>query len=357
MDLAQATFTEDDGNLFRVDDPQLRAEALRYSILPRMTIPMNEAIALVKDIFNIDVLNDSIISMYPNFRKNRPTKLTHYYESAFVGLGGRRTKNNWKGFSRKDGREVQILPFRFGFQLTEDGLDLLLENNWVKGLTPESYRKILKFHIDYEPLTCALCLWTRIGPMLFHGDGCSPIASLGDHYRFMAENDIFDNTFLSLTSIPFPISREQLETAISSYILFFPIYDSYIQMALGNPTRFEELVEKANAWVVSWIDDENTSKQPVNASAEGFGADYDLKAEKRIKVMPALRWQVFKRDNWKCASCGRGAHDDIILQIDHIVPRSKGGGTTLDNLQTLCHVCNIGKSNKDDTDLRNSSAG
>ncbi|WP_346433177.1 HNH endonuclease [Sphaerotilus microaerophilus] len=72
--------------------------------------------------------------------------------------------------------------------------------------------------------------------------------------------------------------------------------------------------------------------------------------------MPALRWQVFQRDRWKCVACGRGSHDDVILHVDHILPRSRGGTDSLDNFQTLCDRCNIGKSNRDDTDLRSAES-
>jgi 5-methylcytosine-specific restriction endonuclease McrA len=75
-------------------------------------------------------------------------------------------------------------------------------------------------------------------------------------------------------------------------------------------------------------------------------------AEQRVKVMPAIRWQVFQRDGWKCVACGRAPGHDVILHIDHIIPRSRGGTDTLDNYQTLCSLCNLGKSNRDDTDLR-----
>jgi 5-methylcytosine-specific restriction endonuclease McrA len=76
-------------------------------------------------------------------------------------------------------------------------------------------------------------------------------------------------------------------------------------------------------------------------------------ADSKIKVMPAMRWQVFQRDNWKCVSCGRTPiRDDVTLHVDHINPRSKGGKDLLENYQTLCSVCNLGKSNKDNTNLR-----
>ncbi len=60
-----------------------------------------------------------------------------------------------------------------------------------------------------------------------------------------------------------------------------------------------------------------------------------------------LRFLVMKRDNFKCCMCGASPATDsaVELHIDHIVPWSKGGETTFDNLQTLCSKCNLGKSN------------
>jgi len=63
-----------------------------------------------------------------------------------------------------------------------------------------------------------------------------------------------------------------------------------------------------------------------------------------------LRYQVLCRDNFSCRKCGASPAKDssITLHIDHIIPWSKGGLTTLDNLQTLCSKCNLGKSNQSD---------
>ena len=60
-----------------------------------------------------------------------------------------------------------------------------------------------------------------------------------------------------------------------------------------------------------------------------------------------LRFMVMKRDNFKCCMCGRSpaTTPGLELHIDHIIPWSKGGETTFDNLQTLCSDCNLGKSN------------
>jgi len=60
-----------------------------------------------------------------------------------------------------------------------------------------------------------------------------------------------------------------------------------------------------------------------------------------------LRWKVLQRDSFKCCKCGASPATDsnVQLQVDHIIPWSKGGKTTIDNLQTLCSKCNLGKGN------------
>ncbi len=59
-----------------------------------------------------------------------------------------------------------------------------------------------------------------------------------------------------------------------------------------------------------------------------------------------LRYKVMKRDNFTCCACGASPAKDpsVELHVDHIVPWSKGGETVIDNLQTLCSKCNLGKS-------------
>ena len=56
-----------------------------------------------------------------------------------------------------------------------------------------------------------------------------------------------------------------------------------------------------------------------------------------------FRKLVLDRDNNRCRACGIGDRD--ALQADHIVPESKGGEASLDNLQALCSVCNNRKQN------------
>ena len=66
----------------------------------------------------------------------------------------------------------------------------------------------------------------------------------------------------------------------------------------------------------------------------------------RTKVTPSLRYDVMRRDGFRCCLCGRTAANGVELEVDHIIPVSRGGNTTYSNLQTLCRDCNRGKGTK-----------
>ena len=57
-----------------------------------------------------------------------------------------------------------------------------------------------------------------------------------------------------------------------------------------------------------------------------------------------VRFEVLKRDNFTCQYCGRKP-PEIKLQVDHIIPVSRGGKDVMENLRAACWDCNIGKFN------------
>lgn len=79
----------------------------------------------------------------------------------------------------------------------------------------------------------------------------------------------------------------------------------------------------------------------TNTDSEG------RRSKNRRDVSWRIRFQILKKDNFKCVLCGNSPSIDptIKLEVDHIVPWSKGGNTAPENLQTLCNKCNQGKSN------------
>lgn len=81
------------------------------------------------------------------------------------------------------------------------------------------------------------------------------------------------------------------------------------------------------------------------------------------KLRSARRWanrrrRVFEEAGWRCVACGRKGVDIndwdarrenpelVPLTVDHIVPRSKGGSRSFENLQSMCRPCNGAKGNR-----------
>lgn len=65
----------------------------------------------------------------------------------------------------------------------------------------------------------------------------------------------------------------------------------------------------------------------------------------RTSVSKRLRFEVFKRDSFKCQYCGATA-PEVVLHVDHIKPRAAGGADEITNLITSCLTCNLGKGDR-----------
>lgn len=87
-----------------------------------------------------------------------------------------------------------------------------------------------------------------------------------------------------------------------------------------------------------------TPIQKTTTQQEPIGRTYTIEADCR-EVRPGLRFKVFMRDRFRCAACGRSPATNLNVELhaDHILPVASGGKTTLENLQTLCQDCNLGK--------------
>ncbi len=120
---------------------------------------------------------------------------------------------------------------------------------------------------------------------------------------------------------------------------------------------------KALEAFVDYINSDNTEESPdvlvtpMNGENESVSESSIESAPKRQAQKPIhstsrninarLRFQVLKRDHFKCCACGASPakNPNVELEVDHIVAWANGGETILDNLQTLCSKCNNGKSN------------
>ena len=93
----------------------------------------------------------------------------------------------------------------------------------------------------------------------------------------------------------------------------------------------------------------HTNYQGLSEAYEETGKRHAAKIARdleRSKLNAGLRYDVLRRDGFRCRICGATQADGAKLHVDHIIPIAKGGKTEISNLQTLCDLCNIGKSDK-----------
>jgi hypothetical protein len=104
--------------------------------------------------------------------------------------------------------------------------------------------------------------------------------------------------------------------------------------------------------LTSFVDWTNSEEQPAAVSKACLAEQNDFTDTKIVRkeedcreIRPGLRFKVLMRDRFRCLACGRSpaTHLDIDLHADHVLAVANGGKTTLENLQTLCHECNLGK--------------
>jgi len=143
-----------------------------------------------------------------------------------------------------------------------------------------------------------------------------------------------------------------------------------VWIALGRQPRYAEILKplsrysigtyenRFGGWrnalhaFVTYINQTDTSS--LEEQAQEPQPEPELSHRGSRSINWRLRFIVMRRDNFKCKACGRAPATDpsVTLDVDHVRAYSKGGQTILENLQTLCTKCNIGKS---DLEFLNSS--
>jgi hypothetical protein len=130
---------------------------------------------------------------------------------------------------------------------------------------------------------------------------------------------------------------------------FFPLIDP------GNPKRSYWGHDEVMRWapdhleLVKVCDPSEVSCNvfghvcPVFLMAEAFTETRHERYSGRVVPLD-LMLKVVRRDNYICQMYGQHVPDDQI-ELDHIIPRSKGGPTSIENLRLLCRPCNRKKTN------------
>lgn len=135
-------------------------------------------------------------------------------------------------------------------------------------------------------------------------DGCNPINIAIE----LSKGNILENTF------NFELNKENIDRTL--------ILD------------FANFVDDLDVEITLFIVWTEPKKSPQSKKTRGISG--------------TIRQNVLMRDNYTCQICGATVKDGAKLEIDHIIPYSKGGTNDENNLQVLCQQCNREKHNRTD---------
>jgi ATP adenylyltransferase len=139
-------------------------------------------------------------------------------------------------------------------------------------------------------------------------------------------------------------------------------YQDVTKNMVGRVLMSHGIVEKKDGGY-SLVDFEDLDDEQIERLIGLCGAKLDEYKERRGRriwqhrrvsagyVSGTLRYEVLKRARFRRELCGVSA-DVRALEVDHIVPRVRGGKDNPDNLQALCYSCNSMKRDRDATDFR-----
>jgi hypothetical protein len=108
-------------------------------------------------------------------------------------------------------------------------------------------------------------------------------------------------------------------------------------------THMKDIIARTIKW----------SKTPKGRAAYSRAAHKKRSiSEDVLNTLTDIEWmKVILDQNFKCNHCGRTFGEDLIPTKDHILPSSRGGGLTADNVQALCLSCNSRKLNRTEDEL------
>jgi ATP adenylyltransferase len=139
-------------------------------------------------------------------------------------------------------------------------------------------------------------------------------------------------------------------------------YENVTKTMVGRVLRNHNIVDREDGGyaLIGYDDLDSEQIEHLTELCESKLDEYKERRGKRIwqhrrmsagYISGTLKYEVLKRARFRCELCGVSA-DVRALEVDHIVPRVRGGKDDPDNLQALCYSCNSMKRDRDATDFR-----
>lgn len=371
--IEEVIFEERDTQIFSIPDVKTKLSTLQNYFFPRLEILLRHTLDIVVEVYNVNPYDRMTFVYCPNHREK--AKENTDYDVAHIGISAKRGKQPLK-ILRREGHPFFFHPIYLTYKVLPSGIiyvELLPFRQHVDDAYVERIASLVKANI--EALTPLLSL-AHIG----HESGVSYCEFLPLHEAITPSEIGSWGIKLVSPMYYFPVNAQGgLNDLILAFVLLYSLAESFICIGEGREPKLKRMLEQFKIWYVKlsnpnisgWAGkscpvwkNRNGKMLPVKLIRSGSALAEQPKEEiaNAFEELPELDsysfvragkwWAVLARDGWKCLGCGRSPRiHGITLEVDHVVPRSKGGSNDISNLQTLCRKCNVGKSNKDDTKL------
>ena len=341
----EVIFEERDTQIFNIPDTKIRLSTLQNYFFPRLETLLRYTLDVVAQVYDVNPYERMTFAYSPSHRDK--AKENKDYCFVHIGIIAKRGDKPLK-ILKRNGQPFFHHPTYLTFKVFPSGTihaELMPFRLWVD----DAYRaRISPLVAKYSNVLLPLLSAVHISHTTYNPD----LEFLPLHQALVPDEVGSDAIRLISPKYYFSVRRGRgLYEIVIAFIFLYALAESFICIGEGREPQLENRLEQFKKFYVNIRNPENDI-ETEEREEEDFDSSEIPELDSYSFVRAGKWWAVLARDTWKCLSCGRSSKEDgVLLEVDHMIPRSKGGSDDMSNLQTLCKKCNIGKSNRDSTRL------
>ena len=339
----EVIFEERDTQIFNIPDTKTKLSTLQNYFFPRLEMLLRYTLDVVAEVYDVNPYERMTFVYCPSHRDK--AKENKDFGMVHIGIGAKRGDKPLK-IIKRNGQPFSFHPTYLTFKVLPSGTihaELLPFRQGVDDVYVSSISGIIK---KYSDVLMPILSLAHISHRTYNRSyEFLPL------YKAISPEEVgYNGIKLVSPKYYFPVdSNRGLYELIVAFTLLYALAESFICIGEGKEPNLGKMLEQFKEWYIKLENYEEDNDEDIEEDLKLLEIS-DLDSYSFVRA--GKWWAVLARDKWKCLSCGRSAKEDgVLLEVDHIIPRSKGGSDDIINLQTLCKKCNIGKSNKDSTRL------
>jgi len=341
----EVIFEDRDTEIFNIPDTKTRLSTLQNYFFPRLETLLRYTLDVVALVYDVNPYERMTFSHSPSHRDK--AKENKDYGFVHIGVVAKRGKKPLK-IIKRNGQPFFLHTTYLTFKVFPSGTIHAELMPFRQGVDDAYVARISQLVAKYSEVLMPLLSAVHTSHTTYNPE----FEVLPLHQAIVPEEVGSDAIRLISPKYYFPVSPGRgLSELIIAFILLYALAELFICIGEGREPQLENRLEQFKEFYLAFKNTENDI-ETEESEEEDFDSSEMPELDSDSFVRAGKWWTVLARDKWKCLSCGRSAREDgVLLEVDHIIPRSKGGSDDMSNLQTLCKKCNIGKSNRDSTRL------